>query len=361
MKKNKLKIMMTGGGSGGPVSPLLAIVDYLREKYPEKYSFVWVGTTFGPEKKMVAFKSISFKEIVSGKWRRYFSLENFIDIFKIVYGFVESIVIIRREKPSLVMSAGGFVSVPVVYAAKLMRIPILIHQQDVLPGLANKLMAPLAKVVTVTFEKSLKDYRNKSIWTGNPVGHEIKLAQAGACHDKLFEFNDDSPLVVILGGGTGALRLNQLIKESIGKLGDFCQIFHQTGQGKDLKIKHPNYHSREFIDARQLAYILFRADVVISRCGLGTLTELSYLGKAAILVPMPNSHQEYNANIFKENKAAVILEEKNIDVKIFVREIKELLKNKAKAKVLSKNIKKIIRENAEEKITKEIIKILSKK
>ena len=162
-KKNK--IMLTGGGTGGSVSPLLAVVDELK-KQGDYYSFVWVGTKKGPEKFMVEREGIKFITIANGKLRRYFCLQNFIDPFKIIFGFFQSIKILNKERPKIVMSAGGFVSVPAVWAAGLLRIPVLIHQLDARPGLANKLMAPFASVVTTTFEKSVNDYGNKAEWIG---------------------------------------------------------------------------------------------------------------------------------------------------------------------------------------------------
>ena len=352
----KYKIIMTGGGSGGPVSPLLALVDYLKAEHNENFEFVWVGTKSGPEKDMVNSKQLHFLAISSGKFRRYFSLLNFVDIFKIFFGFLQATIVIFKEKPDLVMSAGGFVSVPVAYAARLMHVPVLIHQQDIIPGLANKIMAPIATKITVTFKKSLDQYGKKAVWTGNPVREEIK--NINSKDYAYFGLKENMPVVLILGGGTGAMGINKLIQKFINELGEVYQIFHQTGKGKDLKIKHKNYFSKEFVNAQEMAKLLFLADIVITRCGLGTLTELAYLRKSCVLIPMPNSHQEYNAKIFKENNAAVVLSEKSLDKEKFILEIKSLLDNLDKRKLLSVNIGSVIKQDAEEKIVKEIFKIL---
>ncbi|MBU4014724.1 glycosyltransferase, partial [Patescibacteria group bacterium] len=170
MQKNIKKILLTGGGTGGSVAPLLAISDVgCRMSDVGKFKFTWIGTRNGVEKQMVQKENIKFISIASGKFRRYFSIKNFIDLFKIIFAFFQSLAILIKEKPALVMSAGSFVSVPVVWAAWLLRVPVLIHQQDVRHGLANKLMAPFANVITVTFEKSLADYGKKAVWTGNPA------------------------------------------------------------------------------------------------------------------------------------------------------------------------------------------------
>ncbi len=153
MNKSK-KILLTGGGTGGSVVPLLAIVDEMKKQSDKEYNFLWLGSKKGPEKEMVEAENIRFRIILSGKWRRYFSIKDFTDLFKIKLAFWQSILIIIKEKPSLVISAGSFISVPVVWAAWLWRVPALVHQQDVRPGLANRLMAPFATVITVAFEKS---------------------------------------------------------------------------------------------------------------------------------------------------------------------------------------------------------------
>ena len=165
------KILLTGGGTGGSVAPLLAIAESLTMQ-----DFLWLGTKSGPERKMVEEAGIKFKAISGGKLRRYFSFKNLGDIFKIKLGFFQSLFIMLKWRPNLVMSAGSFISVPVVYAAWLLRVPALIHQQDVKAGLANKLMAPFSKVITVAFEKSLADYGKKAIWIGNPVRQSLTLA-----------------------------------------------------------------------------------------------------------------------------------------------------------------------------------------
>ena len=347
---------MTGGGSGGPVTPLLAITDFLNKEHSGEFDFLWIGTKNGPEEKMVSDAKINFKSISSGKFRRYFSFKNFTDIFKILWGFCESIKILQQEKPALVMSAGGFVSVPVVYAAKIVGVPVLIHQQDVRPGLANRIMSLVADKITVTFKKSLNDYPNKSVWTSNPVRKEIK----NICEKdySYFKLDKKLPVVLILGGGTGALGINKLVKQSVAELGAFYQIFHQTGRGKDLKIKHLNYQGVEFLDSEEMAKIMFLADIIISRCGLGTLTELAYLKKASIIIPMPNSHQEDNAEFFKNGKAVKVLHQKNTSSKKFIGEIKNLLEDKEGKLKLQNNIGKIIDKNAEEKITEEILKLI---
>jgi len=386
--KNKVKrILLTGGGTGGAVSPLLAIARELKKSpnplYQGGYSFLWIGTKKGPEKEMVApelsseaseLSSIRFKPIYSGKLRRYFSWRNFIDPFLILIGFFQSFFIILKWRPDIVISAGSFVSVPVVWAAWVLRAPVLIHQQDARPGLANKLMAPFAKVVTAAFEESLKHYGKKAVWTGNPVRRELAdggkkaplikgLVLRSFSEGGVGGLSDNLPTVLIIGGGTGATAINKLVWDDLNNLTKFCQVIHITGKKKNIQnsirqladqIQNSNYQSFKFLNADQVAEAYAAADTVVSRAGMGVLTELSYLGKPAILIPMPDSHQEDNAKIFKDKDAAIVLNQKELTPEALTENIKKLLDDEALRGKFSDNIKKVIKRGA----NKEIIKII---
>ncbi|PIR13227.1 undecaprenyldiphospho-muramoylpentapeptide beta-N-acetylglucosaminyltransferase [Candidatus Falkowbacteria bacterium CG11_big_fil_rev_8_21_14_0_20_39_10] len=361
------KIILTGGGTAGSVSPLLAIFEELtslkhpfltKEREGVRYDFLWVGTKKGIEKEMVGKAGIKFKSITSGKLRRYFSWQNFIDPFKILIGFFQSIFIVLKFKPDLVMSAGGFVSVPVVWAAWLLGVKIIIHQQDARAGLANKLMAPLADVITVTFEKSLADYGKKAVWTGNPIRQSLQITNYKLQITNFFNLKKDLPVLLVIGGGTGAMAINKLVWDSLEELTKFCQVIHICGKSKKLEVRSKNYLSFEFLEADKMAEALRLADVVVSRAGLGLLTELSYLGKPSILIPIPDSHQEDNAKIFQDKKAAVVLEQKFLTGEEFVSNIKRLMFNKQKQEEFGENIKKVIKKGANESIVKIILEIL---
>lgn len=367
--KNVNKILLTGGGTGGSVSPLLAIVNQLKNTPFMKgggggFDFLFIGSKNGPEKEMVEKEGIGFKAISSGKLRRYFSVKNILDLFFIIVGFFESIFIILKWKPDLIISAGSFVSVPVIWAGWILRVPILIHQQDVRAGLANKLMAPFAKVITVTFEESLRDYGEKAVWTGNPTrqltinNYQLSINEI----KKKFELHNDLPVVLVIGGGTGAMAINELVWESLDELTKFCRIIHITGKGKnkeqEAKNKEHNYKSFEFLNAEQMAEAYAAADIVVSRAGMGVLTELSYLGKSTILIPIPDSHQEDNAKIFKNKDAAIVLSQKGLDSKVFTENIKKLLDNKDLRDKLGENIKDAVKSGADQKIAEIISKII---
>ncbi|MDD5291124.1 MAG: undecaprenyldiphospho-muramoylpentapeptide beta-N-acetylglucosaminyltransferase [Patescibacteria group bacterium] len=362
---NGVKVLLTGGGTGGSVSPLLAIAEELtsppapllirRGEKEERYEFLWVGTKNGPEKEMVAKASIRFKAIASGKLRRYFSLKNFIDPIFILIGFVESLFIMLSWRPDLVMTAGSFASVPVVWAAWILRVPILVHQQDMRPGLANKLMAPFANVVTVTFEESLKNYGKKAVWTGNPVG--FRMSDFGCRIDefcKKYGLKKNLPIVLVVGGGTGAMEINKLVWESLDELTKICQIIHITGKGKitNYKLQITNYKPFDFLEHEKVMEIMQAADLVVSRAGLGFLTEISYLGKPAIIIPIPDSHQEDNAQIFAKNEAAIVLDQKKLTPNDFTNKIKELLKNEELRNKLRNNAAEVMKKGGSEAIVK---------
>lgn len=365
LKSKKYKILLTGGGTGGSVSPLLAIVEELNHPNSPyqgggvQFEFLWVGTKNGLEREMVEKERIKFIAIVGGKWRRYFSWQNFFDIFKIKLAFWQSLFILLKSRPDLIISAGSFVSAPVVWAAWLLGIKILIHQQDVRPGLANKLMAPFAKIVTVAFEKSLLDYGKKAVWIGNPIKHSFKFPISNF---KFPNINKNLPVVLILGGGTGAEAINNLIWQSLDKLTEFCQVIHLTGRNKvntnyNLQIK--NYIKYEFLNTKQMAEVYSLANIVVSRCGLGVLSELSYLGKSTILIPLPDSHQEDNADIFIKSQAAIILKQKELTSEKLINEIKKLIQDKNLQKILSQNIKNVMRQGANEAMVKIIKSMLA--
>ena len=355
--KERKKIILSGGGSGGPVIPLLEIAKELRKK-DSNLDFIFVGTESGPEKKMVAdFPGITFISLPAGKLRRYFSIKNVIDIFYIILAFFKSFSLLKKERPDIIISVGSFSSVPLAYAAFFLRIPILIHQQDVRAGLANRLMAPLAKTITAVFEKTLADYGPRAILTGNP----FSLPDSELEFDEALNtfFNGDKPLVLVLGGGTGAVAINELLAESKEKLVNFCNVIHLSGENKNIETKAlDGYLSFEFLSHDRLLAIMKKADLVVSRCGLSTLTEISALRKASILIPMPASHQEDNAEIFVKNGAALLLEQKNLKADVFVEKVSNLLKNKEALLNYADNAYKVIKKGASEKIANIVLEII---
>jgi len=373
---NGVKILLTGGGTGGSVSPLLAVVEELTSPQPppskgegairrgEKYEFLWVGTKSGPEREMVERTGIKFIAMPAGKLRRYFSLKNFLDPFKIIVAFFKSFFIILKWRPDLVMTAGSFVSVPVIWAAWILRVPILVHQQDARSGLANKLMAPFARVITITFSESLPVYGKKAVWTGNPARRSREIPNSKSQIPNIFNLKKDLPIVLIVGGGTGAMEINKLVWESLDELTKFCQIVHVTGKGKEVSELSSEaselssyYKSFEFLEHEKVMEIMKAADLVVSRAGLGFLTEISYLAKPAILIPIPSSHQEDNAQVFAKNEAAIVLDQKKLTNQDFTNKIKELLADDVLRNMLRNKVGEVMKKGANEEIARIVERI----
>jgi UDP-N-acetylglucosamine--N-acetylmuramyl-(pentapeptide) pyrophosphoryl-undecaprenol N-acetylglucosamine transferase len=364
MEKKK-KILLVGGGTGGSVTPLLAIAEFSVFKHWEnRADFLFLGTERGPERGMAEKAGLEFKWIYSGKLRRYFSWRNFIDPIFILIGFFQSFFILLNWRPDLIISAGSFLAVPIVWTAWILRVPVIIHQQDICPGLANRLSQPFARIITVAFEKSLNDYGAKAVWIGNPVRQSLKSADPNLRIKNSFNLTGNLPVILIMGGGTGAVFINELVKNSKGELLKFCQIVHiggkdrilnsQTGlQASGLEIL--NYRRFEFLQIDKMAEAYALADIVVSRSGMGSLTELSYLSKPSVLIPIPDSHQEANAEIFRQKKAALVMNQKGLTAAVFTDEIKKLIENKDLQRELKKNISRAMKSDANKIMEKIII------
>lgn len=389
-----MKILLSGGKTGGSVTPLLAIVEELKNQFKGEIDFLWLGTKRGMERKMVEAQGIKFKTISSGKFRRYFALKNFIDPFFIILGFFQSLWINLVFSPDMILTAGGFVAVPVVFSGWLLRIPISVHQQDVETGLANKLMMPFAKIITYSLNETagcrgaincVSDKRN-TYFTGNAIRKKIFKTRSKEELGKKFNLEKNIPTVLILGGGTGSLALNNIVIQTLTELTKFCQVIHITGgkmiskkisfAGRDainrvsttdnntslnivLNNEISRYHPYPFLGNIEEAFTA--ADLVISRCGMSFLSEFAVLGKPTILIPMPDSHQELNAKYFADRNAAIVLDQKKLTPEILLDNIKRMLGDKKLMEKYSENIKKIMPADGTEKIAEIVLKHISKK
>jgi UDP-N-acetylglucosamine--N-acetylmuramyl-(pentapeptide) pyrophosphoryl-undecaprenol N-acetylglucosamine transferase len=258
-----------------------------------------------------------------------------------------------------VLGAGGFVQVPVCYAAKLLRIPIFIHQQDVVPTLANSLVAPMATKITTTFETSLRDFPSgsglqsttsqKVFWTGNPVRPGLDKVSREKAY-KFFKLDPNLPTILITGGSSGAAGLNKLVWQSLPDLTKVGQVIHVTGRGKNRDIDQKNYHAYAFISEWELALIV--SDLVITRAGVTIITELSALEKPSIIMPMPSTHQEKNATLLFERQAALVLDQTETTPTDLARAVRSLLEDQKLRQKFARNIKKIMPANSVQRIAK---------
>lgn len=347
MSKQKT-IVLTGGGTLGSVSPLLAIAHDLRETY----EFCFIGTENGVERDLVTQIPMSYHGIVGGKLRRYWSLMNLIDPLLIVYGFVESLLILRKLKPSLVISAGSYISVGVLYAAKLLGIKSMILQLDVVPGLANKLMSKVATKTAVTLPESRRDFKN-SVLTGAPVSQYIlALNQIEQSQSRQkFKLSSDKPVLLVLGGGTGSMAINKLITDNLYHLTQICQVLHIVGPAKKYHHESFNdYHCFQLLKREEMAEALNACDLVISRAGMGVLTELAYLTKPVVLIPMPESHQEFNAKYFADKSACIYLHQDKLNSWDLVNRIRVLICDDAELKKLGDNLHQALKLDGNQKL-----------
>lgn len=360
--KKKRTIFFSGGGTGGPITPLLAVMEKMMQVYPD-YNYFFIGTKFGPEKKMLEAEHLEqechFLNLSAGKWRRYFSIKNFFDLFKIVYSFFQSFYYLLKYKPKVVVSAGAYVSVPLAYSAYILKIPVLIHQQDIVPGLANRLMAKVAREVGVSFEESLHYFQDKGRLIGNPYRQDLiqEIKAKKSEYLKKWNFSKDLPILLVIGGASGSIFINQLLIKAWPVLKDSWQVVHLSGFFNHQEIiKEDNYRTFKFLANADLLSLMLCANLVISRAGLGTITELFALQKPAIIIPMPNSHQEKNAQFLADKKAAIVKEQANFNYSDLIKILFEFKKNQQLAKDLQANISKIMPDKAVDNFIKLIKK-----
>ncbi len=351
-----MRVLFAGGGTLGSVSPLIAIY-HAMQKLGGPVTALWVGSRAGPERAVVQGLGLPFQPIISGKLRRYWDWRTLLAPLAVLLGLVQSWLVLRRFRPHVVVSAGSFVAVPVALAAWLRRVPIVAHQLDARPTLTNRLIAPLARAITVSFASTAEHFlRRKTTLTGNPVRGTLTIPDPSSAR-AFFQFDSGVPVVLVIGGGTGAAALNRLVWESLPQLLACAQVLHLTGRGKMQPVaEHPRYRAYEFLDA-ELAAAFGAADLVVSRGGGGTLSELAVLGKPAIVVPIPGSYQEANAIEFAKRNAAVVLPQAGLSPAEFARRVCEMLRDPPLLTNLSRNIAAMMPANAAQTVAQIVRRI----
>ena len=346
-----MKILCAGGGTMGSVTPLIAMIEQLK-KQGREVAVLFVGTSRGPERRVIAHCGYRFVSIASGKLRKYVSIHNVFTPFGVAIGCIQSLLLVWKEKPDIILTAGSFVAVPVAWAGKILHVPVLVHQQDIHKGLANRLMERYASKITVTFQETLHEFENtKTVWTGNPVRPILLEARA---HDAIsrFSLSAQKKTLLVVGGGTGSVWINHFISDHINKILEHCQVIHVTGQGKEeYHGDVPDYHVYEFLEYNDMALAYAVSDAVVCRAGLSTITELSQLSKPAIVIPMPESHQEDNAAYLWQKKAAVVLDQNDVSWEKFSKALEKVLINQQDRLELSKAISDLTPKDATEKAT----------
>lgn len=309
------KIVMTGGGTAGHVTPNIALMPALRK---EGFEISYIGSYDGIEKRLIEEQGVPYYGISSGKLRRYFNPKNFSDPFRVIKGYGQSIKLLKKIKPDVVFSKGGFVSVPVVLAAKFCRIPAIIHESDITPGLANKLAIPGAVKVCCNFPETLNYLpKEKAVLTGSPIRQELLKgsADAGRTYCKFPEAS--KPVILIIGGSSGSRAINNTVRELLPQLLPDYNVIHLCGKGNlDTSLTQTaGYLQLEYAN-QELADLFALSDLVISRAGANAICELLALHKPNILIPLSanasRGDQILNANSFQAQGFSYVLEEENL-------------------------------------------------
>ncbi len=304
-------ILFTGGGSAGHVTPNLALIARLRA---EGYHVEYIGSKDGIERELVEKENIPYHGIDCGKLRRYFDLKNFSDPFRVIKGIWQAKRIIKEIKPDTVFSKGGFVSVPVVIAARK-KAPVITHESDYTPGLANKISLRFADTVCVTFEDTLAHVKGKGVHTGTPIRPE--LYKGDAARGLAFTgFDGEKPILLVMGGSLGAQAINDALRKALPRILRSFDVIHLCGKGKlDPAICEEGYRQYEYI-GEELPDLLAATDIILSRAGANAVFEFLALCKPALLVPLPLSasrgDQILNAGYFSRKGFAMVLEQENL-------------------------------------------------
>ena len=323
------KIVLTGGGTAGHVTPNIALLPALKEA---GYEVEYIGSYNGMEKGLIEACGIHYTGIDSGKLRRYFDLKNFSDPFRVIHGYFQSLKLLRKIKPDVVFSKGGFVSVPVVLAAKTRRIPAIIHESDLTPGLANKIAMKGATKVCCNFPETEKYLpAGKAVVTGSPIRAELLNGDAEKGR-RICGFSQVKPVLFIIGGSLGSKVINAVVRESLSELLTKYQVVHMCGKGNIDHSLDPtkNYKQFEFIGP-ELADIYAAADIVISRAGANVICELLALRKPNLLIPLSaaasRGDQILNAASFEKQGFSMVLKEEALSVTSLIESLKELSAN----------------------------------
>ncbi len=373
-----MKIVFTGGGTGGHFYPIVAVIEALHKIEEEKRllpaDLYFISAS--PYDKRVLFEhNVQYVEIPTGKLRRYFSLENFTDIFKTAFGALRGILVMYKIFPDVVFSKGGFASFPTLFAARLFKIPVVIHESDAIPGRVNLWSAKFARAVAVSFPDAAKLFpEKKTVVTGNPIRADILIpvSQGGA---KFLGLEEGLPILLVLGGSQGAQVINEAILDALPVLLQKYQVVHQVGEKnkKDIEARlegvleevpqefRGRYKMYAYLNDLAMRMAAGSASLVISRAG-STIFEIASWGKASILIPLTKGQgnpQTKNAYHYSRAGAALVVEEANLTPRLLAAEVDRILDHKDMRVKMETAAKKFGEHNttAAEKIAKELLRI----
>lgn len=375
-----MKILLTGGGTGGHFYPLIAVAREIEKILKEKH-FLEAEIIFASDspydKKNLIQENIKFLRLPAGKIRRYFSLWNFIDPFKTALGVALAIWKIYLEMPDVIFSKGGYASFPVLIAARIFGIPLIIHESDSAPGKANSYAGAFAKKIAISFPETAKFFPpEKTVLTGVPIRKEVLGGSFFESRDIFsLEISEEKifpPVILIFGGSQGAQKINEILLEILPELVSYYQIIHQCGGNNFAEVKKISgvvlenskyknrYHLFPFLNEAELRNGSFAANLIISRAGATAIFEIAAWGKPSILIPLANSaqdHQKKNGWNYAETGAAEVIEEINFSPRVFLSEIKKIMEDEKKREKMKIAALRFSKPDAAKTIANEIIKL----
>lgn len=323
------KIVLTGGGTAGHVTPNIALIDRLKE---EGFEISYIGSKDGIEKKLITNLEIPYYEISTGKLRRYFSWKNFTDPFRVLKGCREAKKLMKQLKPDVCFSKGGFVSVPVVRAAAKCKVKVVSHESDMTPGLANRIGMRYATKICCNFPETLEKLGEKGIHTGTPIRKELFSGTKKAGLD-FVGFSDDKPVILVVGGSTGAVRVNEAVRKILPNLLQDFRVVHLCGKGKTDATYDgtEGYVQIEYCD-KEMKDLFAAADIVISRAGANAICELLALRKPNLLIPLSaeasRGDQILNAASFEKQGFSMVMQESEITGEKLAEAVRALYENR---------------------------------
>lgn len=373
----KLRILLTGGGTGGHIYPLISVAEQIYRLAGEQKQEVEMKY-FGPASNLnneFEICGIKVKKIISSKWRRYFSLKNFIDAPKFVFSFFQALFKILWFMPDAVFSKGGPGALAVILASRFYRVPVFIHESDTIPGLTNRLSGRFAKIIFISFEKTAQYFPSeKVVLAGNPIRTNLlEDVPEPEIAKKTLGLNPADPVILVIGGSQGALKINNFILDNLEEILKATQIIHQSGPANFLEVKKETdfmlktlgdfYKNRYYLTAyfegtKNLKDVFAVADLVLSRAGSGAIFEIAAFAKPAILIPLEEAagdHQRINAYEYAETGAAIVIEENNFKPSIFISQAQKILGDAELKKKMSEAAKKFSKPEAAKIIAEEII------
>ncbi|MEK7673898.1 MAG: UDP-N-acetylglucosamine--N-acetylmuramyl-(pentapeptide) pyrophosphoryl-undecaprenol N-acetylglucosamine transferase [Patescibacteria group bacterium] len=381
MKTEPIRIAITGGASGGHLFPLISVTKAIKKEAEQKNWNIEIFYVGAPvfKKEILEEENISYYPLASSKIRRYFDPRNLIDILKFPLGIFQALKILYKFMPDAIFSKGGPGSLQVVFASWLLKIPILIHESDSIPGRTNLKSARFATKIAVSFEQAKKYFpKNKTALIGNPIDPDFdRLEPTNGDYENL-KLDKDRKIILIQGGSQGAQKINDVIIESVPQILKMAQVVHQVGEKnfqetrltaegfilEETPTKKSDYHAYGFIPHNNLIIIMKMADLIISRAGGGAIFEIAAAGKPSILVPLPEEvagrHQIENAYEYANTGACSVIEQPNFTTHILNSVIKKILEDNETQKSMSESAKQFAKPQAAQMIAKEIIYLITK-